>query len=435
MNPLDRRAFLAGGLTAGAALAASAATAGAQSAGSLGGGPVPSTPPVTSTPPPTPLPGLGLTPTPLGADGGILVMVTLYGGNDGLNTVVPFADPVYQSSRPGLAYSAEEVLHLDDRVGFGPTMTGLHGLWGHRNVAVVRGVGYPKPDRSHFRSMDIWQSGSPLTPLNSGWLGRWLDRSATGPLGAVHLGSTLPMLVTGERRTAAVVPVGGDASASAATRSAVVGLSGADATDGPLRALLRDSLRLETSAAEAFDPLMAGQAADDATVTETSGASAGGQGGLEFQMRVVARAIRAGLPTRVYSVALGGFDHHSAERTEQARLMGVVDRAVTGLFTQLAGHPSAEKVVVAVYSEFGRRVAANASDGTDHGAASPVLLVGAPVRAGFHGDDPDLRDLDDGDLKYTVDFRDVYHELTSRVLRTDPDSVLDPGRRDLGVLL
>jgi uncharacterized protein (DUF1501 family) len=134
---------------------------------------------------------------PLQPGTGVLVLVTRYGGNDGLNTVVPYADPRYHDARPELAYRAGQVLRLDDRLGLNPSLEGLAKLWGDHRLAIVQGVGYPRPDRSHFRSMDIWQTGSPERPSHTGWLGRWLDATGTDPLRAVAVGATLPLLLAG----------------------------------------------------------------------------------------------------------------------------------------------------------------------------------------------------------------------------------------------
>jgi len=140
-----------------------------------------------------------------------LVLVTLYGGNDGLNTVIPYADPAYHATRPELAYPGEQVLHLDDRLGLNPMLPGLKRLWDSGRLAIVLGAGYPKPDHSHFRSMDIWQTGSPGRPLHTGWIGRWLDGTRAPAEAAVSLEPVLPPLLAGETRTGACVNVGGPA--------------------------------------------------------------------------------------------------------------------------------------------------------------------------------------------------------------------------------
>ena len=156
--------------------------------------------------------------------------------------------------------------------------------------------------------------------------------------------------------------------------------------------------------------------------------------GLATQLRMVAAAVRAGVPTRVYTVALGGFDTHAGERETQQRLLQTFDEAVTAFLREMAADRYGRNVVVLAYSEFGRRVAANASQGTDHGTAGPVFVAGAAVKGSFYGDEPSLTDLDNGDLKPTTDFRDIYYELLSQTLKSDPTPSVGPGRRSLGFL-
>jgi uncharacterized protein (DUF1501 family) len=160
----------------------------------------------------------------------------------------------------------------------------------------------------------------------------------------------------------------------------------------------------------------------------------GGPNPLSTQLEVVAKCIKAGVPTRVYMVSLGGFDRHSDERDTQQKLLGIVDDAVSSFLQTMSGVKYGKNVVLMMYSEFGRRVAANASDGTDHGTAGPVLVAGIPVKGGFYGEQPSLVDLDDGDLKGTVDFRDIYHELLVNTLDSDPEPSVGPGRRSIGFL-
>jgi uncharacterized protein (DUF1501 family) len=357
---------------------------------------------------------------PLPPDRSILVLVTMYGGNDGLNTVVPYTDPAYHDARPELAYSPEEVLHLDGQFGLNPGMTGLADLWKQQKLAVVRGVGYPKPDHSHFRSMDIWQTGSPDTPVPSGWVGRWLDTAGDDPLLALNIGEVLPPLAVGAKATAAALSVGKSTS-SAMTAAVLKGFATPDAADGPAAKLVVASYAAQQRCEQTFGHL-----------TSDSGDEAGGdaagngqRAALSAQLDVVARCIKADVPTRVYAVSASGFDTHADEKIAQTAQLTQVDKAITAFRSALAASPRAKDVVVMAYSEFGRRVRANASQGTDHGTAGPVFLVGDTVRAGFHGDQPSLTDLDNGDLKTTVDFRAVYAEVLDKVLGADPTRVLD----------
>jgi uncharacterized protein (DUF1501 family) len=414
MDTLTRRRFLvASGVTGATAIAAGAATVGWRELASR-----------AAT-------------DPLPSDASVLVLVTLYGGNDGLGTLVPYADPAYRDARPDLAYDEGEVLKLDDQLGLNPAMKGFKGLWDAGRLAVVRGVGYPKPDHSHFRSMDIWQTGSPERPVSTGWVGRWLDVTGPDPLRVVSVGATLPPLAVGGKAAGVALPLTGFAAPSGALGEGVAALARPDRADPPTQAMAARSSATLLQATSVFGPPLA--AADDGAEeddgeAQQQGASAGGQSGLGRQLDAVSRCVRAGVPTRVYAVSLGGFDTHADEKGTQSRLLGELDGAVAGFLSGLADDPRGRKVVVAVYSEFGRRVAANASDGTDHGTAGTVLVAGPAVRGGFHGDQPSLTALDDGDLRVTTDFRSVYGTLLERVLNTEAGRVLDGTRPALDFL-
>ncbi|MFD6203566.1 DUF1501 domain-containing protein [Streptomyces rubiginosohelvolus] len=364
------------------------------------------------------------------ADASVLVLVTLYGGNDGLNTLVPASDPQYQDLRGDLAYAEEEVLPLGEGLGLNPGLGGLKKLWDERRLAVVRGVSYPRPDHSHFRSMAIWQTASPSGPVPSGWLGRWLDHAGDGdPLKGVSVGATLPPLMAGETTAGAAVRLGGRKLPDVWLRRCTA-LSDVERDAHPLLrragASLSDLVKVSSSLGgggeepQTQDP---GEPRDEEDGNE--GASAGGQGGLGAQLDVVARAIEAGVSTRAYSVSLGGFDTHANEKATQSRLLGGLDKDLTRFLERVRRTKAGRKVVVAVYSEFGRRPRANASQGTDHGTSGPVFVLGEPVKGGFYGDQPSLTDLTDDDLRTTVDFRDVYATLLRGVLDTEPDRILD----------
>lgn len=354
----------------------------------------------------------------------VLVVLSMYGGNDGLNTLVPYADPAYHSARPDLAYPESAVVHLDDSFGLNPAMTGFGKLWQDGTLAVVRGVGYPQPDHSHFRSMDIWQTGSPQAPVNTGWIGRWLDATGDDPLRAVNIGAVLPPLAMGSKASAAALPLGKHRTAPRPLTTALTGLAEPDASDTVSRALVRSSYRADQQVDATFAGVLDPTASDQATDQQSAAGSAGGQGSLADQLAVVARCIAANVPTRVYSVSQGGFDTHADEKDAQQNALGLIDKAVTSFFGQLAKTSRSADVTLLLYSEFGRRVRANASQGTDHGTASPVFVAGPRVRGGYYGDQPSLTDLDNGDLKVTTDFRAVYAELLDKVLGADPQQIL-----------
>ncbi|RLK09618.1 uncharacterized protein (DUF1501 family) [Micromonospora sp. M71_S20] len=367
-----------------------------------------------------------------------LVLVTLYGGNDGLNTIVPYADPAYQDARPELAYTAEQVRRLDDEVGLNPALAGLHRLHSQGRLAIVHGVGYPKPDRSHFRSMDIWHTAQPDRPGTTGWLGRWLDQAGGDPRLAVSFEPTLPPLLAGQRSAGAAVPVTGRKAGRGLPQSVLTAFADPEADESESRAraaaCFADLRSVEEMIREVREAADADEAEPDGE-TAPATATGGARTPLDAQLDLVAQCVEAGVSTRVFSVSLGGFDTHADEKQLQEVLLGQVDRALTAFADRMGRTEAGRKVVVAVYSEFGRRVRANASDGTDHGTASNVLLLGSAVRGGRYGAPPSLTDLDDGDLKSTTDFRDVYATLLEKVLDTDPGAVLAGWRGRLpGVL-
>jgi uncharacterized protein (DUF1501 family) len=359
-------------------------------------------------------------------DARTLVLVTLYGGNDGLNTVIPYTDPAYHDARPDLAYRAEEVLRLDKTLGLNPGMKGFKRLFDAGRLAIVRGVGYPKPDHSHFRSMDIWQTGQPERPGTTGWLGRWLDAIGGDPRHAVSFEPVLPPVLAGATTAGAAVTLRQGPLPASATLAAF----GRPAPgEPPLQARAArayadlvevDAMIRQLSATPSPSP--SGGAAPDDNQPKATGT--GGRTALSAQLDLVARCVEAKVATQVFSVSLGGFDLHADGKVPQQRQLAELDSAVTAFTDRMARSDAGRRVVVAIYSEFGRRVHANASDGTDHGTASDFFVLGSPVRGGLYGHQPSLTDLDNGDLKFGTDFRDVYASLLDGVLRTDPGRVL-----------
>jgi uncharacterized protein (DUF1501 family) len=362
-------------------------------------------------------------PLPLGTP--ILVVVTLYGGNDGLNTVIPYKDSIYYASRPGITYKPETLLPLSDDLALNASMTGIKSLWDANKVAIVRGVGYPKPDRSHFSSMAIWQTGSPGSHLNTGWLGRWLDTQATDPMTAISLGSILPPLLVGAKQSGSALPLGGLSIPRGIIGSACQRLSVPSTSDNPLMAAAATSMRNLFNVSENIQPILAKPAPASEDLPTTSGGNAGGDTDLSRQLNVVAKLIAAGAPTRAWSVSLGGFDTHANEANAQALLLGTVSKSITTFLSQMKASGRSKDITVLVYSEFGRRVKANGSEGTDHGTSGPVFLIGDRVNGGFYGDQPSLSKLVDGDLAVTTDFRDVYSSVVEKVLGTPSEKVLN----------
>jgi uncharacterized protein (DUF1501 family) len=361
----------------------------------------------------------------------ILVLVTLYGGNDGLNTVVPYLDGTYHAARPNLGYAPDGVLPLADGLGFNSALKGMKDLWDRGHLAIVRGVGYPDPSLSHFQSMDIWQTGS-LDGSGSGWLGRWLDLTGSDPMRAISIGPILPLALRGSRSSATAVD------------GPTIRLPGRPEVRAALSALVRpgpDRVGLAADVAGSGRDLLVVQAELDRLAPGPGGSggrnpgssratarqpASAGASPLADQLATVAELIVAGAPTRLYQVSLSSFDTHADEKATHERLLGQLDGAVSGFFQAIQQAPTAAGVVLATYSEFGRRVSENASGGTDHGSAAPLFVAGQRVNGGrFYGDEPSLTDLDSsGNLKPTTDFRSVYATLLEQVLGTDSRAVL-----------
>lgn len=362
-------------------------------------------------------------PRPLPAGTPILVIVTLSGGNDGLNTVVPYLDPLYKSLRPQLAYKEDQVLPIGDGLALNGSMTGFKSLWDSKQLAIVRGVGYPNPDRSHFSSMAIWQSAS-RTPIKTGWIGRWIETQPENPFLAISLGLTMPALFQGEKRSGTVLPLSGLVTPTGMLAKDYAKTSKKTKLDGQLSATAARSIRDLFTVADVVSPILKNPAPPAADLPTVIGGNAGGESNLGAQLDVAAKLIAAGVPTRVWSVSLGGFDTHANELSAQSLLLGSVSNSISKFMSQMRTIGRSRDVTIMVYSEFGRRVSANASNGTDHGTSGPVFIIGERVVGGFHGDQPPLNRLKDGDLAVTTDFRSVYGSVLEGVLYTPVDRVI-----------
>lgn len=361
---------------------------------------------------------------PLAAGTPILVMITLYGGNDGLNTVIPYTDPIYFSSRPEISYKPETMLPLDSELAFNPAMKSMKKLWDEKKVAIVRGVGYPNPDRSHFSSMAKWQTASPERHINTGWLGRWVDSQAEDSMLAISLGSVLPPLFAGARRSGSVLPLGGLVIPRGTLGAQCAQLAKPSRTDNSLMAAAATSMRNLFSVSTSVQPILQGPAPKSPDLPTVNGGNAGGESNLAQQLDVVSKLIAAGAPTRVWSVSLGGFDTHANEANAQATLLGVLSESVARFLGQLKSTTRGSDVTVVIYSEFGRRVIGNGSQGTDHGTSGPMFIVGDRVNGGYYGDQPSLKNLIKDDLAVTTDFRDVYATLLEKILNSPAEQTL-----------
>ena len=361
--------------------------------------------------------------SPLPSKTPIVVLVTLYGGNDGLNTLVPYLDSTYYSSRPGISVDQSKVLALSDGLGFNPAMKNFQALWNANQLTIVRGVGYPKPNLSHFSSMAIWQTASPATSVSTGWIGRWLDTQPLNPMLAVSIGSTMPPAFAGDKQSGSVMPTTGFKlpSGLAQKQFKALGVQTAGASPAAQSAALSIS-NLYQMAGTVTTQLALGTPKPVNTALQNVGNTS-----LNSQLDSVATLISAGAPTRVWEVSIGGFDTHADEVTTQNALIGGVTDSVARFMSQIAGTKRANDVTVVVYTEFGRRVKANAALGTDHGTSNAVFIAGKSGVGGFIGDEPSLTQLDStGNMLVTTDFRDVYGSILEDLLATPVGKII-PG--------
>ncbi len=351
----------------------------------------------------------------------ILVVVQLSGGNDGLNTVVPYGDPEYYRNRFTLAIGREQVLRLDDYHGLHPSLRGWEQLWQAGQLAIVQGVGYANPNRSHFESMDLWHTAH-LNPerVRRGWLGRYLDQlPIEAVLPAVHYGGEeQPLALAAERKLAVSLR-----SLDAIRLETLPGLSPADSRqlvtarrDG--RHQLLDFVQENAQLAILTGERLRQIAARTAQRTGYPGSR------LAQKLQVVASLIAADLPTRVYYVSLDGFDTHANQEGAHAALLAELGDAVAAFQADLREQGNDQRVTLMTFSEFGRRVRENASRGTDHGTAAPMFFVGGRVRGGLLNGHPSLTDLQDGDLKHSIDYRQAYATVLERWLHVDAASIL-----------
>ncbi len=363
----------------------------------------------------------------------ILVIVQLSGGNDGLNTVIPYGDREYHAARPSLslgepgkAKNGGAALELDrDRgIGLHPNLTGLKELHDDGRLAVVAGVGYPNPNRSHFASMDIWQSGRP-EGKGTGWLGRYVDATCNGNPAAdvaVSVGRTAPLAMLG--RTSRPIAF------ESADLFRWLGADAGGQMEDEYQRMVRAGELKDVAAGSQESFLM--RTALDAQVTSDRIRAAVKKAPLARypgsavakQLQTVAAMIRDGMKTRVYYVSMGGFDTHANQPNSHGNLMRQLGDAMLAFQNDLKAQGNDGRVMTMCFSEFGRRVRQNASNGTDHGTAGPVFVVGPNVNPGLQGKYPSLTDLDGGDLKFTTDFRGVYQELLGKWMKAPTREVL-----------
>ena len=369
--------------------------------------------------------------------GRTLVVLELMGGNDGLNTVVPYADALYPTLRARIGIPVGSVLALDGALGLNPVMTGMKALWDAQRVAVVSNVGYPNSSLSHFAARDVWHTADPLLAQRRGWLGRWADDTLAGvgnPLSCAAISQSLPRtlladhvgvptflnLASYQYQTDGAFPADGSNQVTAFLAGSG-GEYGSDSAAAALGAVGLDAI----SSSATLQTVGNGYVASGAYP-----ASSLGKG-----LQLIAEIINADLGARILYITVGGFDNHSGEDLDHDPLLIDVSDSIKAFFDDLDGHDKSRDVLLMTWSEFGRRAEDNGSNGTDHGTAAPHFVVGDAVIPGVHGSAPALSDLDaNGNLKVENDFRSYYGTILSDWLGADSEAILGTGWPNLGFL-
>jgi uncharacterized protein (DUF1501 family) len=350
----------------------------------------------------------------------VLVVLQLSGGNDGLNTVIPVRNDIYYRSRPKLGIVKDQALSLTDEVGLHPSLTGLKELYDDGSLGILNSVGYPNPDRSHFRSMDIWHSASNSNDyVYTGWIGRYLDAQCAGcakPTQALELDDVLSLALKGEQAKALAMkdPRRLFSTSNEKYFKDIVANHAQDATEKPVDYLYKTMAETVSSADYIFK-----QSRLHPTSAEYPKSDIGNS------LKTIASLIFSDINTKVYYLTLGSFDTHVGQEGQQKRLFTDMNAAITAFVKDLKANNRFQDVLLMSFSEFGRRVSQNASGGTDHGTANNMFFVsGGLKQKGVLNPLPDLADLQDGDLKYKIDFKNVYATVLNKWLQTDDQKIL-----------
>ena len=372
-----------------------------------------------------------------GKDDTILVVLQMAGGNDGLNTLVPFGDDAYYKARPKLGIQQKDLIKIKDGLGLNNSMPYLGSLFKEGGLGIVQGVGYPNPNRSHFVSTSIWETADPANRSNTGWLGRYFDHACAGvdPTVGISFNKTTPEAFGAMRNPGVSLSspelyrwiYSGGQKAEAEeffselnqpTEGKAESFSGGsiDMPAGGKVGTLAGESNLSFLGRVALDAQVSSKKILEVAAKHKTTVSYDGTP-ISRNLNLVARMIAGGMATRVYYVSHGGFDTHTGQDNSHDRLLGQLDSALKSFFTDLKQQGNDKRVVLMTFSEFGRRVAENASSGTDHGKASCLFVAGGGVKGGLYGKAPSLTELSQGDLNHTVDFRSVYANLLSAWLK------------------
>ncbi len=350
----------------------------------------------------------------------VVVVLQLSGGNDGLNTVIPVHNDIYLKTRPQLGIQKEKSLVLTDETGLHPALQGFKELYDDGSLGILNSVGYPNPDRSHFRSMDIWQTATDSSEiLQTGWIGRYLDAQCNGcgrPTQAMEADDILSLALKGanEKGIAVKDPQRLYNTSHEKYFNDLAQSHQANNHEEPVDYLYKTMTETLSSAEYIFEQSRLHPSSANYPKTE-----------LGNNLKTIASLVLSDINTKIYYVSLGSFDTHVSQQATQQRLFKEMNDAVAAFVKDLKDNHRFDDVLLFTFSEFGRRVAQNASGGTDHGTANNMFLISGGLRQkGLINSMPDLNDLQDGDLKYQVDFKNVYATVLNKWLQADASSIL-----------
>lgn len=356
--------------------------------------------------------------TPLGGER-VLVVIQLSGGNDGLNTVIPFQNDIYYQLRPKLALPKAELATLTQEAALHPSLSAFRDLYNNGELTILNNVGYPNPDRSHFRSMDIWHTASASNEyLHTGWLGRYLDATCIGcttPTQVLELDDTLSLALKGAQHKGISFKEPGRLYTTSQSPAFAGLLQQHTHGHHPMADYLYRTLADTLQSADAIHQAAKKQIAQPSYPNS----------GLARSLKTIGSLIGGGLHTSVYYASIGSFDTHINQQPQHQRLLKELNDAVAAFVADLKQQNRFNDVLIMTFSEFGRRAAQNASGGTDHGTANNMFLIGGALqKKGLYNPMPSLQNLDNGDLMYQIDFRSVYHTILQNWLQTNASQIL-----------
>lgn len=357
-----------------------------------------------------------------------LVVVQLAGGNDGLNTIIPYNNDIYYNSRPRLAIT-KDIIRMTDDLGFHPSLAPLRSLYDNGELSILNNVGYPNPVRSHFRSMDIWQTASDSNEyLQSGWLGRYMDKYGKKPYNAIEMDEQLSLAMKGEQFNGIATndyKILHRTAKDPFFKSVLNHYNDTHLSEHNLGYLYQTMIEAKSSAKYIYENTKVKSSQQDYP-----------QNRFAKQLKNVAQFINSNLDTKVFYTSLGGFDTHANQQNKQARLLMQYAESISVFVKDLKRNDTFKDTLILTFSEFGRRVKQNAANGTDHGAANNVFIIGENLKkAGFYNNLASLEHLDDnGDLKYEIDFRTIYATILNKWLNADDRLVLSQDFEKLNII-